>query len=131
MKTRTPHNAQQPSRMPIAKYRSFHEVNGIDLPDRQWPSRRITKAPRWLSTDLRDGNQALIEPMDPARKRRMFDLLVRMGYKEIEVGFPAASQTDFDFVRSIIEDGAIPADVTISVLTQIGRAEEHTSELQS
>src|SRR5690625_6906297 len=97
MKTRTPHNAQQPSRMTIAKYRSFHEVNGIDLPDRQWPSRRITKAPRWLSTDLRDGNQALIEPMDPARKRRMFDLLVRMGYKEIEVGFPAASQTDFDF----------------------------------
>src|SRR5690625_995377 len=118
MKTRTPHNAQQPSRMPIAKYRSFHEVNGIDLPDRQWPSRRITKAPRWLSTDLRDGNQALIEPMDPARKRRMFDLLVRMGYKEIEVGFPAASQTDFDFVRSIIEDDAIPDDVTISVLTQ-------------
>ncbi|HLS75149.1 MAG TPA: 2-isopropylmalate synthase, partial [Actinomycetaceae bacterium] len=118
MKTRPPSNDQQPSAMPIGKYRPFHEVNGIDLPDRQWPSRRITKAPRWLSTDLRDGNQALIEPMDPARKRRMFDLLVRMGYKEIEVGFPAASQTDFDFVRSIIEDGAIPADVTISVLTQ-------------
>ncbi|WP_152191651.1 2-isopropylmalate synthase [Georgenia satyanarayanai] len=118
MKTRTPSNAQQPSRMPTGKYRPFHEVNGIDLPDRQWPSRRITQAPRWLSTDLRDGNQALIEPMDPARKRRMFDLLVRMGYKEIEVGFPAASQTDFDFVRSIIEDGAVPEDVTISVLTQ-------------
>ncbi|PYG01645.1 2-isopropylmalate synthase [Georgenia satyanarayanai] len=118
MKTRTFSNDQQPSRMPIGKYRPFHEVNGIDLPDRQWPSRRITQAPRWLSTDLRDGNQALIEPMDPARKRRMFDLLVRMGYKEIEVGFPAASQTDFDFVRSIIEDGAIPEDVTISVLTQ-------------
>ncbi|HLT84803.1 MAG TPA: hypothetical protein VKZ83_11280, partial [Phototrophicaceae bacterium] len=118
MKTRKPSNQQQPSRMPIGKYRPFHEVNGIDLPDRQWPTRRITQAPRWLSTDLRDGNQALIEPMDPARKRRMFDLLVRMGYKEIEVGFPAASQTDFDFVRSIIEDDAIPEDVTISVLTQ-------------
>ncbi|QDB78919.1 2-isopropylmalate synthase [Georgenia sp. 311] len=118
MKTRKPSNQQHPSRMPIGKYRPFHEVNGIDLPDRQWPSRRITQAPRWLSTDLRDGNQALIEPMDPARKRRMFDLIVRMGYKEIEVGFPAASQTDFDFVRSIIEDEAIPEDVTISVLTQ-------------
>src|SRR5699024_4696767 len=84
-----------------------------------WPSRRIEHAPRWLSTDLRDGNQSLIEPMDPARKRVMFDLLVQMGYKEIEVGFPAASQTDFDFVRSIIDDDeAIPDDVTISVLTQ-------------
>src|SRR5690606_15101145 len=80
---------------------------------------RITQAPRWLSTDLRDGNQALIDPMSPARKRAMFDLLVRMGYKEIEVGFPASGQTDFDFVRSIIEDpDAIPDDVTISVLTQ-------------
>ena len=118
MKTRTPSTQQQPSVMPVGKYRSFHEVNGIDLPDRQWPGRQMTSAPRWLSTDLRDGNQALIEPMDPERKRRMFDLLVQMGYKEIEVGFPAASQTDFDFVRSIVEDGAVPEDVTISVLTQ-------------
>ncbi len=107
--------AQKPSAMPIHKYRAF---TPIDLPDRTWPSKKIEKAPRWLSTDLRDGNQALIEPMNPARKRRMFDLLVKMGYKEIEVGFPAASQTDFDFVRSIIEDGAVPDDVTISVLTQ-------------
>lgn len=105
--------------MPVGKYRPFQDTTApIDLPDRQWPSKRITAAPRWLSTDLRDGNQALIEPMDPVRKRTMFDLLVRMGYKEIEVGFPAASQTDFDFVRSIIEDEAIPEDVTISVLTQ-------------
>jgi len=105
--------------MPVGKYRPFQDTTApIDLPDRQWPSKRITAAPRWLSTDLRDGNQALIEPMDPARKRMMFDLLVRIGYKEIEVGFPAASQTDFDFVRSIIQDEAIPEDVTISVLTQ-------------
>ena len=108
-------NSQQPSGMPHGRYTAFEPV---DVPDRTWPTKRITRAPRWLSTDLRDGNQALIEPMDPARKRRMFDLLVRMGYKEIEVGFPAASQTDFDFVRSIIEDEAIPEDVTISVLTQ-------------
>jgi 2-isopropylmalate synthase len=90
----------------------------VDLPDRQWPSRTITRAPRWLSTDLRDGNQALIDPMDSARKQAMFDLLVRMGYKEIEVGFPAASQTDFDFVRGLIESGSVPDDVRISVLTQ-------------
>jgi 2-isopropylmalate synthase len=107
--------AQRPSAMPIHKYRAF---TPIDLPDRMWPSKRIEKAPRWLSTDLRDGNQALIEPMNPARKRRMFDLLVKMGFKEIEVGFPSASQTDFDFVRSIIESGGVPDDVTISVLTQ-------------
>ncbi|MGA4543914.1 2-isopropylmalate synthase [Uniformispora flossi] len=107
--------AQQPSGMPIHKYTPFR---GVELPDRTWPSKTITTAPRWLSTDLRDGNQALIDPMSPARKRTMFDLLVRMGYKEIEVGFPAASQTDFDFIRSIIEDGAVPEDVTISVLTQ-------------
>ncbi|MCQ2008335.1 hypothetical protein NOF63_09990, partial [Limosilactobacillus fermentum] len=94
--------------MPVGKYRAFLETNPIDLPDRQWPSKRITKAPRWMSTDLRDGNQALIEPMDPARKRRMFDLLVGLGYKEIEIGFPAASQTDYDFVRSLIEDDAVP-----------------------
>ncbi|MDO4258638.1 MAG: 2-isopropylmalate synthase [Actinomycetaceae bacterium] len=106
------------SGMPIKKYRAFLDTNPIDLPDRTWPSRRITAAPRWLSTDLRDGNQSLIEPMDPARKRRMFDLLIRLGYKEIEVGFPAASQTDYDFVRSLVDDDAIPGDVTISVLTQ-------------
>ena len=110
------------SAMPAAKYRAFLDVNPVALPDRTWPDKRITKAPRWMSTDLRDGNQALIEPMDPARKRRMFDLLVGLGYKEIEIGFPAASQTDFDFVRSLIDDDAVPGDVTVSVLTQ-SRAE--------
>ena len=90
----------------------------VDLPDRTWPNRQITKAPRWLSTDLRDGNQALIDPMSPARKMKMFDLLVRMGYKEIEVGFPSASETDFNFVRQLIESDKVPEDVTISVLTQ-------------
>ncbi|WP_369236931.1 2-isopropylmalate synthase [Streptomyces sp. R21] len=109
-------NRQQPTSMPIHKYRPYDQV---EIPDRTWPEQRITAAPRWLSTDLRDGNQALIDPMSPARKREMFDLLVKMGYKEIEVGFPASGQTDFDFVRSIIEDEtAIPDDVTISVLTQ-------------
>ena len=109
-------NRQQPSSMPIHKYGRYEQV---DIPDRTWPGERITVAPRWLSTDLRDGNQALIDPMSPERKRRMFDQLVKMGYKEIEVGFPASGQTDFDFVRSIIEEeGAIPEDVTISVLTQ-------------
>ncbi|OEV29758.1 2-isopropylmalate synthase [Streptomyces nanshensis] len=106
---------QKPSGMPVHKYGPYEAV---DIPDRTWPGNRITKAPRWLSTDLRDGNQALIDPMSPARKRAMFDLLVSMGYKEIEVGFPASGQTDFDFVRSIIEEDAIPEDVTISVLTQ-------------
>ncbi|MFD7499719.1 2-isopropylmalate synthase [Streptomyces sp. NPDC059850] len=106
---------QKPSGMPIHKYGPYEAV---DIPDRTWPDNRITAAPRWLSTDLRDGNQALIDPMSPVRKREMFDLLVRMGYKEIEVGFPSSGSTDFDFVRSIIEEGAIPEDVTISVLTQ-------------
>ena len=106
---------QQPSPMPFGRYTPFVPV---DLPDRTWPTKKITEAPRWLSTDLRDGNQALIDPMTPSRKRKMFDLLVRMGYKEIEIGFPSASQTDFDFVRSLITTGAIPDDVTISVLTQ-------------
>jgi 2-isopropylmalate synthase len=115
-------SAQTPSGMPIHKYRPFHEQISVDLPDRTWPARRITEAPRWCAVDLRDGNQALIDPMSPERKRIMFDLLVRMGYKEIEVGFPSASQTDFDFVRSLIEEGAIPDDVTIQVLTQ---AREH------
>ncbi|EFL26198.1 2-isopropylmalate synthase [Streptomyces himastatinicus ATCC 53653] len=106
---------QKPSGMPIHKYGPYEAV---DIPDRTWPNNRITAAPRWLSTDLRDGNQALIDPMSPVRKREMFDLLVRMGYKEIEVGFPSSGSTDFDFVRSIIEEDAIPEDVTISVLTQ-------------
>ncbi|SNR78789.1 2-isopropylmalate synthase [Actinacidiphila glaucinigra] len=106
---------QRPTAMPVHKYTPYEAV---EIPDRTWPDRRVTKAPRWLSTDLRDGNQALIDPMSPARKRAMFDLLVKMGYKEIEVGFPASGETDFAFVRSIIEEGAIPDDVTISVLTQ-------------
>ena len=108
-------NLQCPSGMPFHRYRPFPAV---DLPDRQWPARTITAAPRWLSTDLRDGNQALIDPMNPERKQAMFELLVKMGYKEIEVGFPAASQTDFDFIRGLIEGGAVPPDVRISVLTQ-------------
>ena len=106
---------QTPSAMPVERYRAFPP---IDLPDRTWPSQVITKAPRWLSTDLRDGNQALIDPMTPVRKRRMFDLLVRMGYQEIEVGFPSASETEFEFIRSLIEGDLIPDNVTISVLTQ-------------
>ena len=115
-------NTQQPSGMPIHRYRPFHEIISVELPDRTWPTKRITEAPRWCAVDLRDGNQALIDPMSPERKRIMFDLLVKMGYKEIEVGFPSASQTDFDFVRHLIEDNAIPDDVTIQVLTQ---AREH------
>ena len=115
-------NRQQPSRMPIHRYRPYAEQFRVDLPDRTWPTKAITTAPRWCAVDLRDGNQALIDPMSPERKRIMFDLLVQMGYKEIEVGFPSASQTDFDFVRSLIEEGAIPDDVTIQVLTQ---AREH------
>ncbi len=111
-------NTQATSDMPIHKYRPYHETLTVDLPDRTWPSKRITAAPRWCAVDLRDGNQALIDPMSPERKRIMFDLLVRMGYKEIEVGFPSASQTDFDFVRSLIEENLIPDDVTIQVLTQ-------------
>ncbi|HEX6149128.1 2-isopropylmalate synthase [Nocardioides sp.] len=108
-------HTQRASGMPIHRYRAFEPV---DLPDRTWPDAQVTRAPRWLSTDLRDGNQALIDPMTPARKMKMFELLVRMGYKEIEVGFPAASQTDFDFVRQLIEQDRVPEDVTISVLTQ-------------
>jgi len=111
-------NTQSASAMPIHKYRPYHEQLVVDLPDRTWPSKRIEVAPRWCAVDLRDGNQALIDPMSPERKRIMFDLLVKMGYKEIEVGFPSASQTDFDFVRSLIEDNLIPDDVTIQVLTQ-------------
>jgi 2-isopropylmalate synthase len=106
---------QQPSGMPFHRYRPFKPVS---LPDRRWPDQKITKAPRWLSTDLRDGNQALIDPMSPTRKLRMFELLVSMGYKEIEVGFPSSGQTDFDFVRQLIEEDRVPDDVRISVLTQ-------------
>ncbi|MDS1271204.1 2-isopropylmalate synthase [Lipingzhangella sp. LS1_29] len=106
---------QQPSSMPFQRYQEFPRV---DLPDRTWPGATIRSAPRWLSTDLRDGNQALIEPMDPERKLEMFQLLCSMGYKEIEVGFPAASQTDFDFIRTLIERDLVPEDVQISVLTQ-------------
>ncbi len=100
---------------PTQKYRPFAP---IDLSARTWPDKVLTSPPLWCSVDLRDGNQALIEPMDAARKRRMFDLLVRTGFKEIEVGFPAASQTDFDFVRELIERNLIPDDVVIQVLTQ-------------
>src|SRR6187431_2465470 len=118
----TVHNEQQPTAMPISRYRAF---TPIDLPDRTWPTTTITRAPQWCAVDLRDGNQALIDPMSPARKRRMFELLVRMGYKEIEVGFPAASQTDFDFVRVLVEEDLVPDDVVIQVLTQ---AREHLIE---
>jgi 2-isopropylmalate synthase len=108
-------NAQQTSGMPVGRYHPFQPV---DVPDRTWPTRRVTRAPRWLSTDLRDGNQALIDPMTPTRKLAMFELLVRMGYKEIEVGFPSASQADFDFVRQLVTEDRVPEDVQISVLTQ-------------
>ncbi|KGN39048.1 2-isopropylmalate synthase [Knoellia subterranea] len=109
---------QQTSGMPATKYVPFQEQIDIRLPDRTWPDQVMTKAPRWCAVDLRDGNQALIDPMDSERKMRMFKLLVRMGYKEIEVGFPSASQTDFDFCRELIDGGHIPDDVTIQVLTQ-------------
>ncbi|SFG85553.1 2-isopropylmalate synthase [Corynebacterium spheniscorum] len=116
-------NKQRNSAMPTNRYLPFHEeVEDIQLPDRTWPDKKITHAPQWCAVDLRDGNQALIDPMSPERKRRMFELLVKMGYKEIEVGFPSASQTDFDFVREIIEKNMIPDDVTIQVLVQ---AREH------
>ena len=113
---------QRTSGMPVHRYAPFTPV---DIPDRTWPSRRIETAPLWCSVDLRDGNQALIDPMTPARKRRMFDLLVRLGYKEIEVGFPSASQADFDFIRQLVEEDVIPDDVTIQVLTQ---ARDHLIE---
>jgi 2-isopropylmalate synthase len=109
-----------PKKMPFEKYRPFLPLP-LSLDDRSWPNRRIEKTPLWCSVDLRDGNQALIDPMDPARKRRMFDTLVQMGFKEIEVGFPSASQPDFDFVRELIVDDLIPDDVTIQVLTQCRR----------
>ena len=115
-------NTQQASSMPIHKYRPYTTNFSVQLPDRTWPDAVIDTAPRWCAVDLRDWNQALIDPMSPERKKIMFELLVRMGYKEIEVGFPSASQTDFDFVRSLIEDDLIPEGVTIQVLTQ---AREH------
>ena len=116
---------QQPSGMPIHKYLPFDQQITVDLPDRTWPARRITRAPRWCAVDLRDGNQALIDPMNSERKLRMFELLVAMGYKEIEVGFPAASGTDYDFVRTLIDEDRIPSDVSIQVLTQ---SREHLIE---
>ena len=109
---------QAPSGMPITKYVPFQDQIQVELPDRTWPDKVITSAPRWCAVDLRDGNQALIDPMDAERKLKMFQLLVSMGYKEIEVGFPSASQTDFDFCRQLIDGGNIPDDVTIQVLTQ-------------
>ena len=115
-------NAQQPSGMRFHRYSPF---TPIEIPDRTWPDAVITQAPRWCAVDLRDGNQALIDPMTPQRKLRMFNLLVSMGYKEIEVGFPSASQLDFDFVRLLIDDGLIPDDVVIQVLTQ---SREHLIE---
>ncbi|RJU03352.1 2-isopropylmalate synthase [Arthrobacter frigidicola] len=118
-------NAQLSSGMPFWKYTPFQDQITVELPDRTWPDKVITKAPRWCAVDLRDGNQALIDPMSPERKHKMFDLLVKMGYKEIEVGFPSASQTDFDFVRQLIEGDRIPDDVSIQVLTQ---AREHLIE---
>ena len=118
-------STQLPSGMPVHRYRPFHEQIAVELPDRTWPQRRIERAPQWCAVDLRDGNQALIDPMSPERKRRMFELLVSMGYKEIEVGFPSASQTDFDFVRQLIEDDVIPDGVVIQVLTQ---SREHLIE---
>ncbi|MET3944866.1 2-isopropylmalate synthase [Corynebacterium mucifaciens] len=116
-------NKQRGSQLTVERYLTFaEEVENIQLPDRTWPDKKITHAPQWCAVDLRDGNQALIDPMSPERKRRMFNLLVQMGFKEIEVGFPSASQTDFDFVREIIEHDMIPDDVTIQVLVQ---AREH------
>ena len=111
--------------MPFTRYKSFQEQIKVDLPDRTWPGKTITNAPRWCAVDLRDGNQALIEPMNNERKLRLFKLLVDIGFKEIEVGFPSASQTDFDFVRTLIEDDHIPDDVVIQVLTQ---SREHLIE---
>ena len=118
-------NLQRPSGMPVHKYTPYQQNFPFDMSDRTWPDKVITKAPRWCAVDLRDGNQALIEPMDPTRKLKMFELLVGMGFKEIEVGFPSASQIDFDFVRKLVEEDRIPEDVSIQVLTQ---SREHLIE---
>ena len=109
---------QRPSAFPVHRYAAYDDVVRVDLPDRTWPTRRLTSPPQWCAVDLRDGNQALIDPMDVDRKRRMFALLVSMGYKQIEVGFPSASAADHDFVRMLIEDDLIPGDVVIQVLVQ-------------
>ena len=109
---------QKPSRMPYNKYASYSEQIPFDYPERTWPGKRLQRAPRWCSVDLRDGNQALVNPMDSERKLRFWNLLVSMGFKEVEVGFPSASETDFDFIRMLIERELIPDDVTIVVLTQ-------------
>jgi 2-isopropylmalate synthase len=111
-------NRQRRSQMPSHRYRDvFARTPVPPLPDRRWPGNRLTAAPLWVPVDLRDGNQALVEPMDPARKRRFFELMVAMGYKEIEVGYPSASQTDFDFVRLLAETDLVPDDVTVVVFT--------------
>ena len=110
---------QRPTAMPVRKYVPFQEQIAVELPDRTWPDQVMTQAPRWCAVDLRDGNQALIDPMDAERKLQMFQLLVRMGYKEIEVGFPSASETDYNFCRELIDGGHIPDDVTIQVLSLI------------
>jgi 2-isopropylmalate synthase len=114
-------------RNPGDKYRPFPPIN---LPDRTWPTRTLTAAPTWCSVDLRDGNQALIEPMDCARKMRLFKQLLQIGFKEIEIGFPSASQTDFNFTRELIEGALIPTDVTVQVLTQ-ARADLITRTFES
>lgn len=124
-------NVQQTSGMPVGKYKPFEETVEVKTGSpREWPNKTITKAPRWLSTDLRDGNQALVEPMNPDQKKVLFKLLVDMGFKEIEVGFPAASQTDWDFVRALVDEGLVPDDVTISVLTQ-SRADLITKTIEA
>src|SRR5450759_2525152 len=110
----------KPKSMPVEKYVPFRPLP-LRLDNREWPNVEIKRAPLWCSVDLRDGNQALIDPMDPERKRRFWDVLLKVGFKEIEVGFPAASQPDYDFIRLLIEDNLIPDDVTIQVLTQCRR----------
>lgn len=114
-------NRQRRSQMPWHRYTNIYDRVEVPSPQRYWPDARITVAPLWVPVDLRDGNQALAEPMDPARKRRLFELLVAMGYKEIEVGYPSASQTDFDFVRLLAESDIAPPDVTIVVFTPARR----------
>src|SRR3954462_11759770 len=112
-----PPESVSPKKMPFDKYVPFRPLP-LAIPDRRWPNVQIEAAPRWCAVDLRDGNQALIDPMDPVRKLRMFETVVKMGFKEIEVGFPSASQPDYDFVRQLIEEDLIPDDVTIQVLVQ-------------
>ncbi len=109
---------QKPSKMPYNKYVAYDKQVPFDYPERTWPGKRLQRAPRWCSVDLRDGNQALVNPMDSERKLRFWNMLISMGFKEIEVGFPSASETDYDFIRLLIERELIPDDVTIVVLTQ-------------